>query len=52
MEIGQLLGHSSGGMTGRYAHLHPDAYARIQEAWKAMAHRRRTSPVMIRNPAG
>ena len=52
MEIGQLLGHASTGMTGRYAHLHPDAYARVKQAWVVMAHRWRIEPVTIMRRPG
>lgn len=47
LEIGQLLGHGSTGMTGRYAHLHPDTYRRIKDAWRAMAHRWRIGATTV-----
>lgn len=43
-EVQALLRHESMQTTQRYAHLQKDKHARVEEAWKRLAHERRTGP--------
>lgn len=45
-DVGRMLGHSSPGITARYAHLAPDAHGAVEAAWERIAtHQRRIADV-------